>query len=578
MLLRGTCVVISPLIALMQDQVARLEKQGIPAVCLHSGLKYTEVKRLLGNAVNDEYKLLYLSPERLQSGSFREYFAEMDVSMLAVDEAHCISQWGHDFRPSYLKIADAREYFPKIPILALTASATPHVQADISKQLGLRAHAVFRQSFARENIFYDVRYSENKNGDTLRNIGQGSTIIYNRSRKQTEAIGKYLGQHGIPVSVYHAGLAREKREHAQEEWMTNATSVMSATTAFGMGIDKPDVRTVLHYDAPEHLEAYYQEAGRAGRDGNPSAAIAFYNTTDIKRLHDSTALHYPPEDFLRKVYQAVVEYLQIPISAQPDKYFPFDLADFCQKFDLKAVRAIHALKLLEQERLWTMTEAVYSPGTIMFTADRYTLDSLSHTHPALFYLANGLLRMYNTVFHFPTPVRESAIARQLRMKVDEVKQTLLALHRMEILEYNVAGDGPQLFFHHYRVDSSHLLIDSKRINTLRLLHQQRTAAMIAFLQNDGQCREQLLLTYFGEEVKHDCGHCDICRNKKLARPDEARLSEAIVKHITASPGGTVDDLLSNFPRQHADYVVKALRHMADNDIVDISRGGTLSML
>ena len=328
----------------------------------------------------------------------------------------------------------------------MTATATTDVQEDIARQLAFKQPTVFKQSFARDNIFYEVNYSENKNGDTLHGVNKDCSIIYCRSRKQTEAVSKYLSQSGISTATYHAGMNKDKREEAQERWMSNDATVMVATTAFGMGIDKPNVRMVLHYDAPEHLEAYYQEAGRAGRDGKPSYALGLYNSSDIKRLQESIALQFPPEAYLREVYQAVVEYLQVPIGTEPDQYYSFDIIDFCTKFSLHANHAIHALKLLEREGLWTLSESVYSPATIQFITDRHTLDDVGKTHPNLGYLIIGLLRMYNTIFHFPTHVRETAIAKQLKLNKEELIPMLERLHSMGVLEYNKPGEGRECSF------------------------------------------------------------------------------------------------------------------------------------
>ena len=577
MMMEGICLVISPLIALMQDQVNRLKQLGIPAECLHSGLRYHALKQLLENAQQGEYKLLYISPERLQTRMFKDFMREMDVSLIAVDEAHCISQWGHDFRPSYLKIARAREVYPKSPVLALTASATTDVRADILKQLKLKDPVVYKQSFARENIFYDIRYSENKNADTLNNINTDCSIVYCRSRKQTETASKFLGQFGMSSAAYHAGMSKERREEAQQQWMSNEAAIMVATTAFGMGIDKPDVRMVLHYDAPEHLEAWYQEAGRAGRDGLPSQAITLYNTGDIGRLYDSIALQYPPEAYLRQVYQKVVEYLQIPIGAEPDKYYSFDLADFCKKFALIPTHAIHALKLLEQEGLWTLTESVYNPATIMFTADRYTLDDLARVNPTLGYVTIGLLRMYNTIFHYPTHIRESAIARQLKMKMEELIPILDRLDNMEILEYNKPGEGPQLFFHHYRVDSRYLNIDLNRINILRKRHEVRTEAMIGFLQNSSVCRERQLLAYFGERPQKDCGHCDVCRAKLEKSLNPQKIKEDIVSQLRQGSVLVFEDVVKLYPENDRPVVISVIRELVDDWVIRLGTDGELFM-
>ncbi len=573
----GFCLVISPLIALMQDQVSRLKKLDIPAECIHSGMHFYDVRRVLDNTVNSAYKLLYISPERLQTQLFRDYMTEFDVSMIAVDEAHCISQWGHDFRPDYLKIASVRDVYPSAPILALTATATPLVKEDIALQLKFRKNELFQQSFARNNIYYDIKYSENKNGDTISRLNSDCSIIYCRSRKLTETLGKLLQQSGISSAIYHAGLPREKREEAQEKWMSNRSSAMVATTAFGMGIDKPDVRKVIHYDAPEHLEAYYQEAGRAGRDGKPSFAFGLYNNADIKRLLESIKIQFPEETYLRQVYQAVVEYLQIPIGTEPDRYYTFDLIDFCGKFNLLVSHAIYALKLLEQEGLWSLTESVYSPATIHMLADRHTLDDLRSTNPTLAHVTLGLLRMYNTLFHFPTPIRETAIAKQIKIEKEHLISCLVTLEKMGILEYNRPGEGPQLFFHHYRVDSRHLLIDLNRINVLRKRHIARTEAMISFLENTTECRERILLNYFGENPTQDCGHCDVCAKNKTVKIDILKLTEEILATLKTKGKSSIRELVLSFPPSYKDHITEIIRSLADDKLLKTEIDGTISL-
>lgn len=569
----GTCLVISPLIALMQDQVGRLQQLGIPAVSLHSGMYYKEVKEVLGNAIHGEYKLLYVSPERLQTTLFQDFMYELDLNLIAVDEAHCVSQWGHDFRPDYLKIAELRTIFTKTPVLALTASATKDIQQDVAAQLKLKTPAVYKQSFARDNIYYEVRYSENKNRDVEEEI-KDCSIIYCRSRKLTEATGRHLQQRGIDTAVYHAGMDRPQRDKNQALWMEDKASVMVATTAFGMGIDKPDVRTVLHYDSPEHLEAWYQEAGRAGRDGKQSYALTLYNSTDIKRLQESTELQFPPEAYLRHVYQSVSEYLGIPVGGEPHRYYSFDVADFCHKFSLQLTPVIYALKLLEREGLWTMTEAVHLPSTVQFVVSRHVLDDMATSHPKMQYIAVGLLRMYNTIFHFPTHVREFAVARQLRLDYDEVVHMLTQLHRMGIVEYNKAGDGPQLFFHHRRADSQHLIIDINRIHILRKRHEVRTEKMIGFLGNKSVCRERYVLQYFGEDTSNDCGHCDICTNNaNKAQPATLLKAQLFVRLMEGN--STIAQLTDGYLPADKEQAIALLRNMIDEGVVVLTDGGLL---
>ncbi len=577
----GCTLVISPLIALMQDQVQRLEKQGIPAVYIHAGMGYREVKRVLTEVQEGGYKLLYISPERLQSTLFGDYLPELDINLVAVDEAHCISQWGHDFRPDYLRIGMVREMLPGVPVLALTASATKFVQEDIVLQLQLKTPAIFRQSFLRTNLHYNIRYTENKPVDTLIALRRypDSLLVYCRSRKQTELLSNQLNQRGMPALAYHAGMDKEKRAAAQDEWMNSQVRTMVATTAFGMGIDKPDVRLVLHYDAPEHLEAWYQEAGRAGRDGQPSAAITLFNASDIQRLEESTALQFPPESFLRQVYQAVCDYLQVPTGAQPDRYFDFDLADFCRKFKLPALRASHALRLLNQEGLWTLTDSVFHPTRIRFSADRQTLDSLYERHPDIAYFCTGLLRLYGNMFHYPMAVREQVIARRLHISAQQVQQMLQRLQAMDMLDYEPAKDGPQLLFHHLRVPADHLHIDLARIARLRKQHEIRTKAMIRFLENQDECRNKLLLRYFGEKVNNDCGLCDVCDKQQQKPVSFALLQKEVLEILSGRPEITIDQLPSQLSHDvRKEDVISLIRQMVDEGIVTLMEQGSIRLL
>ena len=574
-LVRDGCgLVISPLIALMQDQVHRLQQLEIPAAALYSGMDHAEVKQVLEDAVNGAYKLLYISPERLQTYVFNDYLYRLDLNLIAVDEAHCVSQWGHDFRPDYLEISRLKEDFARTPMLALTATATTAMQQDIATALGMKEPAFFKQSFARDNLFYSIQYSENKEKDAL-NRPNGSSIVYCRSRKQAEATGRFLQQQGQSVAVYHAGMAAANRKDAQRRWMNNEADTIVATTAFGMGIDKPDVRQVLHYDAPEHLEAWYQEAGRAGRDGQPAFATTLYNTGDIKRLRDSTDIQFPPEHFLRQVYQSVAEYLQIPIGTEPHRYYPFEVSDFCRKFGLNLTETIYALRLLEREGLWTMSESVYLPSTAQFLTDRSVLDGLADAHPDLHYITTGLLRMYNTIFHYPTHIREFAIARQFRLPVTLVVQALEQLHRMGILAYNKKGEGSQLFFHHTRADSRHMLIDLNRIHRLRTRHRERTEQMIAFIENTTYCRERMALEYFGESEAKDCGHCDVCRDKQAQRSPEQILKERLFRALI--PGTTLTQLTADLSATDKETITQLLRVMMDEGTVERMEDGQMRL-
>jgi ATP-dependent DNA helicase RecQ len=571
LLVEGVTLVISPLIALMHDQVTRLHKLGIPSIALYSGMSNRELKTNLQNAVAGEYELLYVSPERLQTWLFQDYLEQMDIALLAVDEAHCISQWGHDFRPDYLKVKLVREIFPKVPILALTASATPDMQADVCHQLQLRHPQIFKQSFARPEVSCEVCYTENKPQVMLSSIClQQSTIVYCRSRKGTEIAQKTLQDNNINAVAYHAGMTAEVRLKAQEAWLSNQHQVIAATTAFGMGIDKPDVRLVLHLDAPEHLEAWYQEGGRAGRDRQPAKVVTLYNKTDIDRLLLSTELQYPPESYLRKVYQAVAEYLQLPIGSEPQRYYPFELAAFCQRFNLQQQQALYALKLLERQGLWTMTDSVYAPSTVQFIVNRHVLDELAEQNPKLGYFTIGLLRMFNSIFYYPTAVREWQVARQLKAGIDELVDALLLLDKMEIIHYNKASGGPQLFFHHQRADSRHLIIDMNRIAFLKQRHIARTEAMIAFLCSTDICRERYVLAYFGEQPTNDCGRCDVCRSKK--QPTESFWRSEVLRLLAEEDTLNLINLVNHYPAHQKNGLLDALRQLADEGAILLQDG------
>ena len=569
----GFCLVVTPLIALMQDQIARLKEMEIPAACVHAGMHYMDVKRTLGNMVHGPYKLLYVSPERLQTGLFQDYLPEFNISMIAVDEAHCISQWGHDFRPEYLKIAQLRAQLPDVPVLALTASATPAVQQDIVTQLQLKQPQVYTGNYERTNIYYQVRYSENKTGDVLQQCRKAtSSIVYCRSRKQTENLSRQLNQQQIPAVAYHAGMSKDARKEAQEAWMSDTSPIIVATTAFGMGIDKADVGKIVHYDATEHLEAYYQESGRAGRNGAPAQAVLLYNQSDIERLHDSTTLKYPTDAYLRQVYQSVVEYLQIPTGTQPDEYFTFDLQDFSKKFNLEVAPATYALKLLAQEGLWTLSDAVFRPATVQFVTERQTLDGLEAAYPELSMLCTALLRQYNSIFYYPTVVSKTLMAKKLRATQEQVHHMLQQLQHMGVLDYQLPIEGPQMYFHHYRVDSKHLHINWQRINLLKQQHVERVKAMIAYLENTTRCRNGMLLRYFGQEAGDHCGHCDVCQQKnEQGKVTTVNLREELLQYIAQHEGVRLQDLYGQYTAAMKDIIVQHVREMIEDGQVYIDK-------
>ena len=530
LMLGGCCLVISPLVALMEDQVRQLKGMEITAAYLHSGLSRQQSVEILQQVTEGRCRFLYISPERLRNRLFIEFLEEFPLSLIAIDEAHCISQWGHDFRPDYLQIATLREIFPRVPMIAVTATATSEVLQDITLQLHLRNPQTFRRGFSRPNIFYSFLYTDNKHGALLETIRRtsGSTIIYCRSRKLTEEISRYLMGEQVKAVHYHAGMSRQDRLKASYDWLHNRSTIMVATTAFGMGIDKPDVRLVIHFDMPEHIEAWYQETGRAGRDGAASEALSLYNASDFKRQQDLLELRFPDESFLRQVYQSVCEFLQIPAGCEPDQEYPFDLSLFCERFHYKTAAASYAIRLLEQEGLWTFSESVFRPATAQFLVDRRDLDELGRHHPDLHYVCTAILRTYGSVYNFPTVISTARIARSIGIEQGEAHIILQRLNSLGILDYRSTAEDAWLHFHHYRVRKDHLLINTERIRKRKSIQEEKLQDINA-LFNTHTCRELLLLRYFGENATAPCGHCDNCRKQQKTSLPEGLKKQLLLR-------------------------------------------------
>lgn len=532
LLMEGLCLVVSPLVSLMNDQVAALQQKGIAAAALHGGLTQQEVIETLEEARNGKLKILYISPERIRTALFQKYLPVLQLSLLAVDEAHCVSQWGHDYRPDFLQIYSIRLIHRKIPVIAVTATATREIISDIAQSLQLRVPEVYTSSFVRKNLSLTIVKTDAKQRTIETLIGGYAlpSIIYTRSRRETEGITKLLNrQNGVAVG-YHAGMVAEKKDLSYRRWMNDETKVMVATTAFGMGIDKPNVRSIIHERPPESIEYYYQETGRAGRDGNEAKAILLYSDKDILSLQNSVDRFYPPDEYIRRVYQSVAEYLQIPISAQPDNYYPFDLNEFCTRFKLKIEETSSALKILERQDLWTLTESVYRPATIAFTCYREELMAMEVRRPSLYVFIVALLRIHNGVLHYPSTLKLKEVAKATKLKMSVVMDHIHELERMGLLSYVPVVQGPLLRFHHRRVDSRFLIIDHKKINFLKDRHIARTLALTQFVTQKNICRERLLTQYFDEEHPEDCGHCDVCIERVLLKNSVPTRKE-IIDHI-----------------------------------------------
>ncbi|MEY3367723.1 MAG: hypothetical protein RI973_878 [Bacteroidota bacterium] len=562
----GICLVVSPLIALMKDQVSNLKKRGISAEAIYSGMNPREIDRILDNCVYGNTRFLYLSPERLASDLAKARIARMNVNLLAVDEAHCISQWGYDFRPPYLEIAAIRKIIHQnVPVLAVTATATREVVADIQKKLEFRAENVFRKSFQRENLSYVVLSEENKREkmlDILRKV-PGSAVVYARNRKLTQEIARFLRENRISADFYHAGLGPDERSRKQDAWINGQTRVMSCTNAFGMGIDKPDVRTVIHLDLPESLEAYFQEAGRAGRDGKKSYAVLLYSEADKLQLERNLAASFPPLQDIRQVYRALGSFFQLATGGGEFKSFDFDITLFCKNFKLDPLKAYSCLHILEQEGWIVLTEAVSMPSTFTVTVGREPLYDFQLKNPKLDVLIKTLLRLSEGAFNDFARINEHQIARVMKTDADKISAAMKLLDREGMISYRPAKDKPQLVFSKERVPADDLTIDMVQYNFRKQRHEYRMQKAIGYAESP-TCRSQQLLAYFAEDGS-DCGICDIC----LGRPREA-LSDGDYEHYKAKIAGLLGkrglserEILQAFPSNHHQQLLKVLSFLLD---------------
>ena len=518
MMKEGLCLVISPLIALMKDQVENIRRKGITAFAIYSGMSRKEVINIFKVATESNCKFLYVSPERLETALFKEYLPGLAVNLIAVDEAHCISQWGYDFRPPYLRIAALRHELPHVPVLALTASATPDVQKDIIDKLAFGHHQVFRQSFERPNLSYSVFKVDSKINKIIEVLQKvpGSGIIYCKSRKRTREISELLQLQNISSDFYHAGLIQEERNKKQENWINNKARVIVCTNAFGMGIDKPDVRTVVHADVTDCLENYYQEAGRAGRDGKISYAVLLYDERDLYELGELAALRFPSQDDIRNIYQAVANYLQLPTGGGEGEYYDFDISDFLKKFKLVSHTALYSLKALEQEGWLSFNEQVFIPSSVVFSINKNGLYDFEQMTPGLAPCIKTLLRAYEGVFDQPTSISEKVMAGLMKKDLNEVKKELTQLHQQGIIEYRPQKETPQLLLLRNRIKAEDLTIDMAAHEKRKRQFQQRMKQMMNYVQEDAACRSRFIGSYFGDENIRACGICDNCLKQKAA--------------------------------------------------------------
>ncbi len=566
--MEGLCVVVTPLIALMKDQVESLKSKGIRAVAIHSGMTSYEIEVVINNCVYDEVKFLYLSPERLETDIIIRNIDRMNVNLLAVDEAHCISQWGYDFRPAYLKIAGIRKKLPGIPVLALTATATTDVIPDIQEKLEFREPNVFRLSFERKNLTYVVLKEEDKLNRLLKVVNnlKGSGIIYVRSRRRSVEIRNFLNTNHIMADFYHAGLDQRTRDIKQNLWMRGETRVMVATNAFGMGIDKPNVRFVAHLDIPDNIEAYFQEAGRAGRDGKLSYAVLLYDDSDLADLSNHFETAFPPIDMIKRIYQALGNYLQLAVGSGKDVSFDFDIINFCENYNFNRIVAYNSLRFLEKEGFLLLQEMSDADSKVHLRVNKEEIYKFQVENPKHDKFVKVLLRSYRGLFADFVKISGSQIAFRVAISEKRVAGTLQMLEKFNLLVYIKRKNKPQLTFLTERIDAKDIFISDEHYRIRKEAAKKRLDAVIKYITTKTKCRNSLLLEYFGETETKRCGRCDVCieRNKiELSELEFDNILNQIKPHLIEKPC-SVNELAGLIDATSEDDIIKVIQWLLDN--------------
>ena len=570
----GIAIVVTPLIALMKDQVQNLNARGIRALCINAGMTRREVDTALNNALYGDYKFLYVSPERLGTPLFKGYVSEMNVSYIVVDEAHCISQWGYDFRPDYLQIGKLRELVDA-PVIALTATATPQVAEDIMERLCFRDKCLIKSGFERPNLSYIVRECEDKLGQLLNicNGVQGTGIVYVRSRKKTEELAAFLGSNGISSSFYHAGLGSESRAQRQEQWKSGEIRVMACTNAFGMGIDKPDVRFVVHFDVPDCPEAYFQEAGRGGRDGKRSFAVLLWNNNDVKRMNQIAAASFPSLEYIEDIYHKIHVFYDIPYDTGAGRQLKFNLEEFCKHFKLQYSSVYYSIVYLDRTGHWSFSEDIDIDTRVQIVVDRNDLYDVEFPDVRMMRLLELLMRRYTGLFSYPVPIDENYMAAQIGVQVPMLRQLLYQLSLQHVIRYVPCDHATVIFLHHDRLRPKNVNLEPQRYTMLKSAATGRMEKMIDYVSETEVCRSAYLLEYFGQSESADCGTCDVCRAKSAGtRKSSSDLASEIATYINDEMSGEyrLNDILLRFagPGHHSnEECISMLRQLLDRSEV-----------
>jgi len=573
--MEGLCLVVSPLIALMKDQVDNLYKRGIKAAAIYSGMHQDEIDIILNKCRYGDFKLLYVSPERLNTTKFRDALRRIKVNLLAVDEAHCISQWGYDFRPPYLKIAEIRQFLPGIPILALTATAVPAVIDDIQKNLLFSRKNVFSKSFERKNLTYFVFKEEDKIRRMVKIIKtvKGCGIVYVRNRRHTKEIAEMLNKQGIRATFYHAGLDPKDREKRQNLWMKEEKNVMVSTNAFGMGIDKPNVRFVIHYDLPDSLEAYFQEAGRAGRDEKQSFAVLLYETADIINSRHNLDVTYPEIQKIRDIYNALGNYFRIPVGSGRETSVIFDISGFSEQYNFQSVIVYNALKLLEKEGFLVLSDGLHSPSKLFMKSDKETLYRFQVENTSFDPFIKAILRSYTGIFTEFSVINENELAKRTNLPVFKVVELLKHLEKLQLLDYVPVTDKPSITFSEDRVDARDIFLAKENYKDRIHDAEKRLEAVIHYAESSHRCRSYSLLTYFGECDAKRCGKCDVCIERNKIELNDLEFDTILnsIKPVLKEAHRSISELVATVSSIPEDKVIRAVQWLVDNEKISIDK-------